>query len=263
MKWRPRISIPLGKGFRINVGKRGIGASAGIPGLFRVGMGSDGRMRTTVGSGLLRWEHQSSASGQPPGCGCGTLIMVLVILGAISAGKRDDSTNKPPPALAAGSTQPLMAGSRIPLFREPTKAAAVPLDLGLRDTREDRPAWRSGPNGWQALATLVTHRGDPFKKGDLDNGIDCHHESKSGARVERVTWTAKVFNPAGQHATLPRFKEICLDYAARLGCALPKGLFVKVDPEKGQRMETADAVFEIDKLRFDEGYAWRFRITSK
>ena len=115
----------------------------------------------------------------------------------------------------------------------------------------------------QALATLVTHRGDPFKKGDLDNGIDCHHESKNGSRVERVTWTAKVFNPAGQHATLPRFKEICLDYAARLGCALPKGLFVKVDPEKGQRMETADAVFEIDKLRFDEGYAWRFRITSK
>lgn len=262
MKWRPRISIPLGKGFRINIGKRGIGASAGIPGLFRVGVGSDGRMRTSVGSGLLRWEHQSSPGSQPPGCGCGSLIMMLVILGAISAGNRGDTSKKLPPP-SAGSSLPMVAASRIPLFREPAKAAAVPLELGLRDTREDRPAWRSGPNGWQALATLVTHRGDPFKRGDMENGIDCHHESSSASRVERVTWTAKVFNPAGQHATLPRFKQICLDYAARLGCPLPKGLFEKVDPEIGQRMETADALFVIEKLRFDEGYAWRFRITSK
>ena len=266
MKWRPRLSIPLGKGFRINIGRRGIGASAGIPGVARFGVGSDGRTRTSVGKGLLRWEHQGGKR-QPGGCGCGGCLM-LVILGVVIFAvigafiPKNDSPSVASPA-AAGLTMPPVGASRVPLFREPLKAARVPLSMGLTDTAAGKDAWRAGEPGWYALATVVTHRGGQSQAGDVDNGIDCFHESSRASQVERVTWTAKVFNPAGQGTTLPRFKELCLKYAAQLGCALPVGLFENVDPAKGQRFETPDATFVIEKLTYDQGFGWRFRVTGK
>jgi hypothetical protein len=267
MKWRPRLSIPLGKGFRINIGRRGIGASAGIPGVARFGVGSDGRTRTSVGKGLLRWEHQGGGKKQPGGCGCGGCFLMLIlgigvfaVIGALMP-KNDSSASVTPSASAP--PKPVAATSRVPLFREPLKAASLPISMGLKDTAVGKAVWRAGESGWYALATVVTHEGGLSKPGDVNNGIDCFHESRQSSQVEGVTWTAKVFNPAGQAATLPRFKELCLKYAAQLGCPLPAGLFEKVDPEKGQRLETADAVFEIEKLNYNQGFGWRFRVTAR
>lgn len=267
MKWRPRLSIPLGKGFRINIGRRGIGASAGIPGVARFGVGSDGRTRTSVGRGLLRWEHQGGGKTQLGGCGCGGCLTLLILGGVVAAGigfllpKKQTATGSTSAALK--STAGAVTVPRIPLFRDPVKAAGVPLSMGLKDTAEGKPAWRSGELGWYSLATVVTHTGKLSKAGDVDNSIDCYLESNNSSQVERVTWTAKVFNPEGQAATLPRFKELCLQYASRLGCPTPAGLFENVNPDKGQQLETADAVFVIDKLPFKQGFGWRFRITSK
>lgn len=47
MGFRFHRSISLGKMVRLNFSKRGVGASIGVPG-FRVGIGSDGRVRRTV-----------------------------------------------------------------------------------------------------------------------------------------------------------------------------------------------------------------------
>ncbi len=264
MKWRPRLSIPLGKGFRINVGRRGIGASAGIPGVARFGVGSDGRTRTSVGKGLLRWEHQGSGKKQSGGCGCGGCFSLLILGGMVLVGigfllPQKQSVTGAPSNLAADTA----TVSRIPLFRDPVKAAGVPLSMGLKDTAEGNPTWRAGELGWYSLATVVTHVGNLSKVGDVDNSIDCYHESKSDSQVERVTWTAKAFNSEGQAATLPRFKDLCLRYVSQLGCPAAPGLFEKVDPEKGQRLETSEALFEIEKLPFKQGLGWRLRITSK
>ncbi len=267
MKWRPRLSIPLGKGFRINVGRRGIGASAGIPGVARFGVGSDGRTRTSVGKGLLRWEHQGSGKKPSAGCGCGGCLSLLMLGAVVAAGIGLLLPKKQPEPGLSDPQSKLMAGAvtvpRIPLFRDPVKAAGVPLSMGLKDTAEGKPAWRSGELGWYSLATMVTHVGKLSKVGDVDNSIDCYHESNSGTQVERVTWTAKAFNPEGHATTLPRFKELCMHYVSELGCPAPPGLFEKVDPEKGQRLETSEALFEIEKLPFKQGFGWRFRITSR
>jgi hypothetical protein len=267
MKWRPRLSIPLGKGFRINIGRRGIGASAGIPGVARFGVGSDGRTRTSVGKGLLRWEHQGSGKKQPGGCGCSGCLTLLILGCVVAAGIGFLLPQKQPVTGSTSASSKLTAGAvtapRIPLFRNPVQAAGVPLSMGLKDTAEGKPAWRAGELGWYSLSTLVTHVGKLSKVGDVDNSIDCYHESNGGSQVERVTWTAKVFNPEGQAATLPRFKELCLKYASQLGCPLPAGLFENVDPAKGQRLETVDATFDIEKLTYDQGFGWRFRVTAK
>jgi hypothetical protein len=91
MAWRPRKSISLGKGFRINLSKRGIGWSAGIPGLFRFGVGSDGRGRSSFGTGLLRHEFHhgkvgGGSGGGGGGCGCFTLVVIVILgLGVVGA----------------------------------------------------------------------------------------------------------------------------------------------------------------------------------
>lgn len=90
MAWRPRKSISLGKGFRINLSRRGIGWSAGIPRYFRFGIGADRRGRSSIGSGLFRQEfyHGKSNGGSGGGgcCGCiGVAIAVFFGLAFIAA----------------------------------------------------------------------------------------------------------------------------------------------------------------------------------
>lgn len=82
MAWRPRKSFTFGKGFRINLSRRGVGWSVGIPKLFRIGIGSDRRLRSSFGSGLFRHEfHHGKVSegqgGRRSGCG-GCLVLFLV-----------------------------------------------------------------------------------------------------------------------------------------------------------------------------------------
>ena len=48
MGWRIRKSIGIGKLFRINLSKSGIGFSAGVPGC-RVSVGPDKKVRRTIG----------------------------------------------------------------------------------------------------------------------------------------------------------------------------------------------------------------------
>lgn len=74
MGWRFRKSISLGRFFRINLSKKGVGASVGVPG-FRIGVGADGKVRRTVsipGTGLYKTEVLSkgaSTSRACPECG--------------------------------------------------------------------------------------------------------------------------------------------------------------------------------------------------
>jgi hypothetical protein len=268
MKWRPRISIPLGKGFRINIGKRGIGASGGIPGVARLGVGADGRTRTTLGRGLFRWEKQSGGTRGCGSGGCGgclglvaiAFLLLSLIAVLLPENSRDSPSDKRPTSSAAVS--PLLT-SKVPLFVQPTLAAAIPLELGLSDTAPNLPAWRESEDHWYALATITTYTGKLTKVGDVDNTITCFHESKQSAQIDRVTWTANVFNPDGQAATLPRFRQLCLRYTARLGCAVPAELFQDVSPDNGQQLETREAHFIIEKLSYAQGFGWRFRITSK
>jgi hypothetical protein len=243
--------------------------SFGIPGVARFGVGTDGRTRTTVGKGLFRWEQQG---GRAKGCGCsgclGTLLMGSLLLAVIGAFLPKSPSAVPAadgagPSAIATSSGPPATKPQIPLFLQPQQAAQLPLELGLTDTAPGRSAWREGPHGWYALATVTTHTGKLAKEGDIDNTITCLHESTSPGHIDRVTWTAHVFNPDGQAATLPRFREVCLQYTARLGCPLPEGLFQKVSPEKGQQLETDQAHFSIEKLSFTQGFGWRYCITSK
>ncbi|HHW01568.1 MAG TPA: DUF4236 domain-containing protein [Thermoanaerobacterales bacterium] len=48
MGWRFRKSIGIGKFFRVNLSKSGIGFSVGVPG-YRISLGSDKKIRRTVG----------------------------------------------------------------------------------------------------------------------------------------------------------------------------------------------------------------------
>lgn len=64
MSWRFRRSISLGKGVKLNIGKKGIGVSAGIKGV-RVGMNSKGSTYTSIGipgTGLSSVNYQSNNS---------------------------------------------------------------------------------------------------------------------------------------------------------------------------------------------------------
>jgi|JI10StandDraft_1071094.scaffolds.fasta_scaffold698335_1 hypothetical protein len=268
MRWSPRKSVRIGKGFRVNLSRKGVGWSAGIPGFMRFGRGGDGRSRTSVGRGLLRWEKQSGGAKGERGCGCGgCLLLMLVAVGVITIVGRFMAPPMSPtaPPLTAEQPEPPNSHSpKIPLFRTPQQAAAVPLELGLKDIVSGKPLWRDdGSGGWYALSSVITYRGKQSKVGDVDNTIECLHESNSRSRVDRATWTARVFNPDDQAVTLPKFKEICLKYVTKLGCKMPPNLFVDVNPETGQTRETDEGTFEIQKLAFKLGFGWQFRVTSK
>lgn len=268
MRWSPRKSVRIGKGFRLNLSRKGVGWSAGIPGFLRFGRGGDGRTRTSVGKGLLRWEKQSNGAKGNGGCGCGGCLLLLFIAGGvifIIGAFLSPSHPSTAPALAAKpSARPDGRSPKIPLFRTPQQAAALPLELGLKDTVSGKPLWRDdGSGGWYALSSIVTYQGKLSRVGDVDNNIECLHESGSRSRVDRVTWTARVFNPDGQAVTLPKFKAICLKYVTKLGCKIPPGLFVDVNPETGQTLETEEGTYQIQKLAFKMGFGWQFRVTSK
>ncbi|MFZ3065822.1 MAG: DUF4236 domain-containing protein [Nitrospirota bacterium] len=91
MGWRFRKSISLGKGLRLNIGKKGLGLSAGVKGL-RVGVGSKGAYTSVgiPGSGLYSVNYLgkgSKSSGKAivnsddslKGC----LILILAIVGFV------------------------------------------------------------------------------------------------------------------------------------------------------------------------------------
>ncbi len=87
MAWRPRKSFRIGKGFRINLSKRGLGWSGGLPGIFRFGVGADGRRRGSLGRGIFRqekqWGKSSSKDGESGCCGCISVGAIAFILIAV------------------------------------------------------------------------------------------------------------------------------------------------------------------------------------
>lgn len=87
MGWSFRKSFKVGKGARINLSKRGVGTSFGIPGL-RFGFGGGRRARVTGGKGPFRFYKSlgggSSSSKKNTGCGgCLGLILLLFIGGGV------------------------------------------------------------------------------------------------------------------------------------------------------------------------------------
>ncbi|MEW6610076.1 MAG: DUF4236 domain-containing protein [Patescibacteria group bacterium] len=91
MGWRFRKSISLGKGLRLNIGKKGLGLSAGIKGL-RVGVGSKGAYTSAgiPGTGLYSVNYAgkgskssgrtvSSSGSSAKGC----LFLILGIVGFV------------------------------------------------------------------------------------------------------------------------------------------------------------------------------------
>ena len=103
MAWRPRKSIRLGKGFRINLSRSGIGWSAGVPKFFRFGIGADSRRRSSIGSGLFRQEWNLGKAvaiekGTSGGCcSCsGPVVLgffVVAILVGVTGVLQEQSTN--------------------------------------------------------------------------------------------------------------------------------------------------------------------------
>ncbi len=149
----------------------------------------------------------------------------------------------------------------IPLFKEPIKASRVPYELGLADTAQaGSPEWRSNGEGWYALAKIVTKAGSGA--GEQENNITCMHSSKSKNSVEQVRWTANVFTAEPTPLTLPKFKQLCLEYVKRLGIASPSDLFLNVVPAKGQSFSTPEATFQLKHEKYRIGEGWSFEIHS-
>lgn len=142
MAWRPRKSFHLGKGFRINLSRRGIGWSVGIPKLFRFGIGADRRVRSSFGSGLLRHEfdHGRAAGGHDggPGGGCGCLAFFLVsVLALILFVQLSGGRTSIPDAEPSAST-----AHRAPSLSKPEQFANSAEMGGLRTNNDpgQRPA---------------------------------------------------------------------------------------------------------------------------
>jgi hypothetical protein len=186
------------------------------------------------------------------------ILMTLLGVGAVTNVSTELEPNVKDTNATSGSLP------RVPLFREPQKAAYVPLQLGLESTAPDKLLWRSNfPDDWFALSKLITHQGGFAKVGDMDNEITCMHTSVNENYVEKVFWRAKVFNEAGIASTVPRFKQLCLEYCKHLGVAVPAELFQNVNPSKGQRFETPECEIELRKESFKIGHGWTLVITSK
>lgn len=85
MGFRFRKSISLGKGVRLNIGKKSVGVSAGKKG-FRVSANSKGQSRVSAGipgTGLYWTESLNKLfkgkSKKPPHTGGGCLVILLVV----------------------------------------------------------------------------------------------------------------------------------------------------------------------------------------
>lgn len=65
MGFRFRRSMSLGRLVRINISKKGIGASVGVPG-FRVSLGADGKLRQTIGIPGTGLSHTEVLDGPAP-----------------------------------------------------------------------------------------------------------------------------------------------------------------------------------------------------
>lgn len=225
------------------------------------------------------------------GCGLlgclGILFLPLIAIGLISDLISDRAststsptksvTDSPVPSGPKASNLPSAAGgapvpsvvaaknrtaSKVPLFNTPLDAARIPFGLGLSDTASGKAPWREGELGWYGLAKIVTHKGALSRVGDIDNDITCMHSSLSPGIIEYVRWTANHFN-SDDKSTPARFRELCLAYARKLGCKIPDTLFLKVDPAKGQVIDTPEAIFKLERLAYKIGYGWQFTITGK
>lgn len=84
MGWSFRKSIPIGKLLRINISKRGVGASIGGKGI-RLGVGSDGKRRVSVGKGGFRFV-KTIGDGNDVGLLAKGCFIAFLLLGGLFAG---------------------------------------------------------------------------------------------------------------------------------------------------------------------------------
>lgn len=84
MGYKFRKSINLGKHFRVNISKKGVGYSYGVKG-FRISHGADGKVRQTTsipGTGISSTEPITASS--TPGSSFVSLLPLFLIIGAIT-----------------------------------------------------------------------------------------------------------------------------------------------------------------------------------
>ncbi len=78
---RFRKSINIGKNFRVNLSKSGVGFSAGVKGI-RATKGADGRVRTTFslpGTGLSYVREFGGKRGKSTGIASAITIVIIVV----------------------------------------------------------------------------------------------------------------------------------------------------------------------------------------
>jgi hypothetical protein len=105
MGWFLRKGFKLGSGVRVNLSKKGLGISAGIPGA-RVSVGPGRNPRVYGGKGPLRYQKSisdgtalSSKNGKSRGCGCGAVILIIIIgFAVLSLCSKGPSPHHRPPA---------------------------------------------------------------------------------------------------------------------------------------------------------------------
>src|SRR5262249_57184766 len=86
MGWNFRRSLNLGGGFRLNLSKRGIGASAGIRG-FRIGLGPRGkRLQISVPRTGIYYRKDEGWQQQPPGSGVSRFRIAILLAVVAVAG---------------------------------------------------------------------------------------------------------------------------------------------------------------------------------
>lgn len=179
-----RKSFTLGKGFRINLSRRGIGWSAGIPKLFRFGVGADRRVRSSFGTGLLRHEFDhgkaTAQSAQSRGGCCGCLafsllaVLALILFIGFVAGTSSGPDRESPlqtPAKPAGNVN---RPSQTKPNRNPAPPAAltgmekidgrkIPTQIGI---------WRSSDGRtFQGRITAIDHAADTITLERIDGEI--------------------------------------------------------------------------------------------
>lgn len=274
-----------------------------MPKLFRFGIGSDSRRRSSIGTGLLRHEWQWGKSAKAPraasaassgGCGCiGPVVvtfiafLVLVFIFGTSDKQLSGETGTGGDASNRAETKLDPKTGNLPVPEAPARNS--------NETAKTKPILDS---------VSIPLFADPIKaaKVPILLGLKDISVGKPAWRHAEIGWYGQSeittfqggFTKVGDvdnsitcmhsssnknevefvrwtanlsnpadSGTAARFKEFCMQYVQKLGCPIPVGLFEGVDPVKGQLLETSEATFELKRLTYNIGFGWQFTVTAK
>ncbi len=161
MGWSFRKSFRIGKGFRINLSRKGVGWSIGSK-LLRLGFGR-GRTRVSSGVGPLRYEKSigDSSGTKSKGGGCVTLLLGLIVLAAVGvmfAPKKVETTKSTSsPQIENPLAKPLTLPPKSAALARPTPTTTTTANVALEKPSTSIP--RQVPTGhaadaakWRAVA---------------------------------------------------------------------------------------------------------------